>query len=497
MGKQNCVTYVPPRACRSRELRGGILYTDCFCLRRNGLQHDCRRSGCITSSPLCQVYPAPLCEPASVACVRHYANPHAEALSAICKMRRFRCSPCGPMVCYKYEDCGPALQCLPRSAFKRNGLQDCQYFQQGSIRYLCRQGPCPRPCPPPCPPCVRRPPPGKTYVTRFKGKVFGHLQSRGERRRKKGRKRKPAEEDEESRASRRDHVLQLSLHQTQRTPARLPSHGLARARGLADPTPLAAHLRAQAGGGAAGGSPDSGPGSGKKFIVCELKSIAPNVSANKGGSCCKCPTSQTVASQGRGGSCIGSHAFICPSGSAPKPSVALASASSSKCPCTSNPAQSDQNTVFVFDEKTINKILSSFDNKELAATDDMVIGAGGRARKVSKTVAKEEHCSRPGCVHWQPPPPCVWDAPCKADCFEAHPGIQPGRNPLTGGGGQSSSGGSKPAGGASGSQQPRNVMKLLTPECCTGCSAPGGGCGAAAGGGGPAAGLPVMVMKLC
>ncbi|KAF9421611.1 hypothetical protein HW555_002544 [Spodoptera exigua] len=78
------------------------------------------------------------------------------------------CSPCGPMVCYKYEDCGPPLQCLPRSAFKRNGLQDCQFFQQGSIRYLCRADCCcPRPCPPCCPPCVRRPPPGKTYVTRF------------------------------------------------------------------------------------------------------------------------------------------------------------------------------------------------------------------------------------------------------------------------------------------------------------------------------------------
>ncbi|CAB3240529.1 unnamed protein product [Arctia plantaginis] len=63
------------------------------------------------------------------------------------------CSPCGPMVCYKYEDCGPPLQCLPRSAFKRNGLQDCQFFQQGSIRYLCRtDGCCQKPCPC-CPPC--------------------------------------------------------------------------------------------------------------------------------------------------------------------------------------------------------------------------------------------------------------------------------------------------------------------------------------------------------
>lgn len=273
---------------------------------------------------------------------------------------------------------------------------------------------------------------------------------------------------------------------------------LARARGLADPGALAGHLRAQGGGGVAGGSADSGPGSGKKFIVCELKSIAPNVSADKGRSCCKCPTSQSVPSQNRGGSCVGSHACICPSGSASRPAAVTANVSSSKCPCSSkNLAQSDQNAMFVFDEKTVNKILSSFDNKELAGKEEMVIGPGGRARKVSKTVAKEEQCTRPGCVHSKPPPPCVWDAPCKADCFEAHPGIQPGRNPLTGGGGHSVSGGSKPVGGKPGSQQPRNVMKLLTPKCCTGCSAPGAGSGGAASGGGPAAGLPLLVMKLC
>lgn len=74
------------RACKSRELRGGVLSTDCFCLRRNGLQYDCRRSGC-QNSPECSVLPGPVCEPARVACITHCANPHAEALSEICKMR--------------------------------------------------------------------------------------------------------------------------------------------------------------------------------------------------------------------------------------------------------------------------------------------------------------------------------------------------------------------------------------------------------------------------
>lgn len=84
MGKNYCMSL---RACKSRELRGGILYTDCYCLRRNGLQYDCRRSGCIAAGNLCRSFPAPLCEPARVACMSHCANPHAEALSAICKMR--------------------------------------------------------------------------------------------------------------------------------------------------------------------------------------------------------------------------------------------------------------------------------------------------------------------------------------------------------------------------------------------------------------------------
>lgn len=78
----------PLKSCKSRELKGGILYTDCFCLRRNGLQYDCRRSGC-QNSLLCERLPAPLCGPANVACIKHCANPHAEPLCNICKMRWF------------------------------------------------------------------------------------------------------------------------------------------------------------------------------------------------------------------------------------------------------------------------------------------------------------------------------------------------------------------------------------------------------------------------
>lgn len=35
-----------PKKVPSRELRGGVLYTDCDCNRRNGLQHDCPRDRC-------------------------------------------------------------------------------------------------------------------------------------------------------------------------------------------------------------------------------------------------------------------------------------------------------------------------------------------------------------------------------------------------------------------------------------------------------------------
>lgn len=78
---------IPVGTCKSRELRGGVLYTDCFCLRRNGLQYDCRRSGC-QGRATCSVLPAPLCGPSQIACRTHCSNPHATSLSVICTMRQ-------------------------------------------------------------------------------------------------------------------------------------------------------------------------------------------------------------------------------------------------------------------------------------------------------------------------------------------------------------------------------------------------------------------------
>lgn len=289
---------------------------------------------------------------------------------------------------------------------------------------------------------------------------------------------------------------------------------LARARGLADPAALAAHTGAQGGGGS-GGPAASGSG-GKRFIVCELKGIVPDAGAgaDRGNKCCKCPAKFVVPTQAfssgakpqtyqapvSGG---GKHTCICTGGPAPvktAPNPPPNSRAPGPCSCSCKVAAGRQNmpsSVIAFDERTMNQIMKRFDKKELAPSEKKVVGPGGRIRDPSKSIVpKEEPCTRPGCVHWQPPPPCVWDLPCKADCFEAHPGIKPGRNPLTGGGG--SSGTSGASGGnvrSQGIQRPREIMKLLTPECCTGCSAPGGG-GAMASGG-PAAGLPMLVMKLC
>lgn len=241
---------------------------------------------------------------------------------------------------------------------------------------------------------------------------------------------------------------------------------LARARGLADPAPLEAHLRAQGGGGGsgAGGSESRGGGSGKRFIVCELKGISPDISADKSGKCCKCSYSapKSVPTQGPGPSGAKVGACILPHVPNLKPTSA--SGADKKCPCSKGLTSPDmQEEMFVFDEKTINKILSSFENKDAAKDkDDVVIGPGGRPRKVIKAVVKEP-CTRAGCVHWQPPPPCCWDAPCKADCFETPPGIHPGRNPLKGAGGGGGSGNNATK---QGREQPPKMV-LLTIERCT------------------------------
>lgn len=58
--------------CKSRELRGGILYTSCGCSRRNGLQYDCQRSAC-QGRKVCVRKPFPKC------CPSHYGNRFADA----------------------------------------------------------------------------------------------------------------------------------------------------------------------------------------------------------------------------------------------------------------------------------------------------------------------------------------------------------------------------------------------------------------------------------
>ncbi|XP_052737760.1 uncharacterized protein LOC112052702 [Bicyclus anynana] len=64
----------PLKRIKSRELRGGIMYYSCHCIKRNGLQHDCRRTGC-GGEPACLVLPDPLCAPSQLARARGLADP--------------------------------------------------------------------------------------------------------------------------------------------------------------------------------------------------------------------------------------------------------------------------------------------------------------------------------------------------------------------------------------------------------------------------------------
>lgn len=48
------------RKVKSRELYSGVVYIDCDCYHRNGLQHDCPRLAC--GGPPCRVKPWPECD---------------------------------------------------------------------------------------------------------------------------------------------------------------------------------------------------------------------------------------------------------------------------------------------------------------------------------------------------------------------------------------------------------------------------------------------------
>ncbi|XP_043475623.1 uncharacterized protein LOC122507129 [Leptopilina heterotoma] len=54
------------------EMRGGVLYTKCDCLIRNGLQDDCPLTLC-QGQPDCLIKPWPLCPPG-----KYYRNRHPE-----------------------------------------------------------------------------------------------------------------------------------------------------------------------------------------------------------------------------------------------------------------------------------------------------------------------------------------------------------------------------------------------------------------------------------
>ncbi|CAH0592385.1 unnamed protein product [Chrysodeixis includens] len=374
------------------------------------------------------------------------------------------CSPCGPMVCYKYEDCGPpkgkSSNRGPRveedGGEKKNEKENqlkrtkSRELRGGIMYYSCH--------------CIKRN--GLQHDCRRTG-------CGGE----------PA-------------CLVLP------DPLCAPSQ-LARARGLADPAALAAHTRAHSGAGS-GKPADSGSGSGKRFIVCELKGMVPDVSMDKTGKCCKCPEASVVPHHTKGpisGGGAKPYSCICPSGASRKVPVhtPVVTPVPTKCSCNCGKGHgwpSMQPTKIVVDDIMFAQI---FEPHGVMTSKVSAVGPGGRSRKAVKSIPKEEPCTREGCIHWQPPPPCVWDLPCKADCFETHASAQPGRNPLTRGGGGGfitvvdSPGRNDVSKG--GAHHPRERMKLLTPECCTGCSAATDG-GAMASGG-PAAGLPMLVMKLC
>ncbi|CAH2050284.1 unnamed protein product, partial [Iphiclides podalirius] len=73
-GAQKAETENSLKRIKSRELRGGIMYYSCHCIKRNGLQHDCRRTGC-GGEPPCLVLPDPLCAPSQLARARGLADP--------------------------------------------------------------------------------------------------------------------------------------------------------------------------------------------------------------------------------------------------------------------------------------------------------------------------------------------------------------------------------------------------------------------------------------
>lgn len=214
---------------------------------------------------------------------------------------------------------------------------------------------------------------------------------------------------------------------------------LARARGLADPAPFVAHVRAQGGESGSSLDPDTSSVSGKKFIVCELKDMIPDITTKRTEQCCKLPTSIT------------SEITDAYSKFFKDPKVRQVN-----CSCTCN-SYNKISPIYSFDDQTTENILNQFQNKDLKDSSTIALGPGGRPRKPVRTVLKEE-CTRSGCVHWKPPSPCLWSLPCKADCFETPLIARPVSNAIN-----HDDGSSLPS-MASANNQKESKMIVLTPK---------------------------------
>ncbi|XP_075150003.1 uncharacterized protein LOC142224076 isoform X3 [Haematobia irritans] len=59
-----CAPFESNKSCQNPELRSGIMYSTCDCVRRNGLQDKCPRAMCQGRSA-CMSFPKPNCCPSS------------------------------------------------------------------------------------------------------------------------------------------------------------------------------------------------------------------------------------------------------------------------------------------------------------------------------------------------------------------------------------------------------------------------------------------------
>ncbi|XP_065356926.1 sperm mitochondrial-associated cysteine-rich protein-like isoform X2 [Calliphora vicina] len=121
-----CCAPFEPKACRSRELRCGIMYTTCDCIKRNGLQDKCPRALCQGRSA-CMCFPTPGCCPASFPlryanvtmgvkrrrCVTSCPSPPAygncDMPSACCGPSNTPCGAPSPIPCSPSPLCCPPL----------------------------------------------------------------------------------------------------------------------------------------------------------------------------------------------------------------------------------------------------------------------------------------------------------------------------------------------------------------------------------------------------